>query len=509
MFKIDDIDFDIDFDEDLDEESFKGASVANKAESSKNNPCDSENKLNSTSQVSPVCNESSSIFKLPTQKSEISPTSLKINSVPIKPFTPKKPSFLNVNRHNTTPDKLNNSYISLDAAGPSTSTQYSPLRRSTSEGKLVNDNAVKSNLMIDRQNANSIRPKFDVLPSTSKDDKVAFLSNSLIKHNELKCVPNKDNSSHAGKISLDLLCEKKLCQPTYRQTDKIVRQRKFPGPAGLLPQRISNTSLIATEDFLNELENETNNREYEEKEVLSQQTGSFFENSDSWLALLEDLGPCGSQLMGSLNLSLFPKVLKRNLRGCKIPFLAVMVMNVDCTLQDPFLQLKDTSGEIPAILHRDVWDSWNSEICPGSVLVLRNVGVISAGVLIRRCILNITENNITAIYYSKPEHKKVQLKMLSHLPTVDESLEILQEWKKIMENVPTTPIRRPGVNSNTVPLFNHFPLDNFGEPPEKKICSSLPPQGKVVNPNPFKLGDNALVDSFLEGLDTNELFCDF
>lgn len=53
------------------------------------------------------------------------------------------------------------------------------------------------------------------------------------------------------------------------------------------------------------------------------------------------------------------------------------------------------------MLHREVWEKFNSEMTPGSVLVLKNVGVISAGATSRRHVLNITTNNLTAIYSNR------------------------------------------------------------------------------------------------------------
>lgn len=58
------------------------------------------------------------------------------------------------------------------------------------------------------------------------------------------------------------------------------------------------------------------------------------------------------------------------------------------------------SGEIYGTLHREVWDQFRGELMVGSVLVVRNVGLLSRGLSSRRHYLTITANNLVTIYSS-------------------------------------------------------------------------------------------------------------
>lgn len=49
-------------------------------------------------------------------------------------------------------------------------------------------------------------------------------------------------------------------------------------------------------------------------------------------------------------------------------------------------------------VHREVWENLGPDLVAGTVIVLINVGVLCAGNTASRHYLNITSNNIAALY---------------------------------------------------------------------------------------------------------------
>lgn len=234
---------------------------------------------------------------------------------------------------------------------------------------------------------------------------------------------------------------------------KNVLLRKFPGPAGLLPERTSNTSFIAAEEYISKIENENSNLPgFEEKEIFSQATNKIFEEpSGAWRTMMDELGSHGVKLISTINLATIR--VKQARFGFKVPFLAVCVNNIDCSLPDPSVLLKDQKDEMHGTLHREVWEEWKGEIVVGSVLVLRNTGVITAGMSSRRYFLNITANNITTIYTPKND-SNLKITQIQSVSSLDTS-QILEEWEKVMSQTSRQP-QQQCTEQQSRPLFSTF-----------------------------------------------------
>ena len=81
----------------------------------------------------------------------------------------------------------------------------------------------------------------------------------------------------------------------------------------------------------------------QEQEIFSQNTSKLFEEPEGpWQKMVSDLGKLGKHLISTINLSTLQGKQTRN--GFKVPFLAVFVQSVDCSLPDPSVLLKDEKG---------------------------------------------------------------------------------------------------------------------------------------------------------------------
>uniref|UniRef100_A0A1B6CTF2 Homologous recombination OB-fold protein OB-fold domain-containing protein n=1 Tax=Clastoptera arizonana TaxID=38151 RepID=A0A1B6CTF2_9HEMI len=218
------------------------------------------------------------------------------------------------------------------------------------------------------------------------------------------------------------------------------RQRKFPGPAGLLPERGQNScfgSPIRDLDLDGSLDTP--------KEELYSQPGSLFDE-ETWQCLISDLGS-HRDILKILNIgSIKKKAAARCLTKKKVPFLAALLHSIDASAPDPCVILRDSTGEMHGTLHRNVWGEFGAELKTGCVLVLRNVGVLSTGFISRRHYLNITSANLVTLYTTSKG--KVQASENTSVPNLNFK-KFIEDWRN---SVYHAPVLSPG--GNALSLFN-------------------------------------------------------
>lgn len=86
------------------------------------------------------------------------------------------------------------------------------------------------------------------------------------------------------------------------------------------------------------------------------------------------------------------KQLPRN----KVPNMAVMIKSLTRSTMDASVVFKDPTGEMLGTVHRVLLETHQSELRPGSVLLLKQIGVFSPS--LRNHYLNVTPNNLVHIY---------------------------------------------------------------------------------------------------------------
>ncbi|XP_063236367.1 uncharacterized protein LOC134538793 isoform X2 [Bacillus rossius redtenbacheri] len=180
-----------------------------------------------------------------------------------------------------------------------------------------------------------------------------------------------------------------------RASECVSRQRKFPGPAGLLPDRGSgfNRTLEARSDSDDDSETPLQG-------LCSQLAEGVFQ-SEAWVRAGRDLslgGDEGTALAACTLRWARGKALAGQLPGLRVPLLRVALRAIDCSLQDPFVLFHDSTGQMPGTLHREVREAHEARLHPGTVLVLHQVGVLTMRRTLRNHCLNVTANNLVAIY---------------------------------------------------------------------------------------------------------------
>ncbi|XP_067168231.1 homologous recombination OB-fold protein isoform X1 [Apteryx mantelli] len=202
------------------------------------------------------------------------------------------------------------------------------------------------------------------------------------------------------------------------------KNRRFPGPAGILPQQqhagkhlekiLVSTPQTPAHGALAKLRTE-------ELPGSPPPTEEDF-GKGPWLAMKTELGlderdPSCFLRTYSVVMVLRKAALKQ-LPKNKVPSMAVMIKTVTRTNVDAGAVFKDPTGEMQGTVHRLLLEERQSELKPGSVLLLKQVGVFSPSH--RNHYLNVTPNNLLKIY--PPETEGSFLQPSPEQQTVKESV---------------------------------------------------------------------------------------
>ena len=174
--------------------------------------------------------------------------------------------------------------------------------------------------------------------------------------------------------------------------------RKFPGPAGLVnparPSRPGDKRRVPADPG----EREDRQEELQEEE----EEGGDLAECVTWRKATEELRSLGNQ----------QEVLRFNTgwirgqaegeagRGFKVPFFLGKIVQLDTTHRDTRVVLIDDQGKIDGSIHRDVLENYGVDIRPGTVLLVMKATVLTT---VRKTCINITLNNLVAIYSQQQE----------------------------------------------------------------------------------------------------------
>ncbi|XP_071325113.1 homologous recombination OB-fold protein [Trachinotus anak] len=177
------------------------------------------------------------------------------------------------------------------------------------------------------------------------------------------------------------------------------RTRRFPGPAGLLPQQPQGQSLdnivvsvphTPAHGVVARLPSQTSSSQSEEDEF----------NGGAWAAMKAEMGldernPSCFLHSYSVVMVLRKAALKQLVKN-KVPNMAVLLKGIIHTHADAKAVFKDPTGEIQGTVHRQLLEDRAEELKVGAVLLLKQVGVFSPSH--RNHYLNVTPNNLLRIY---------------------------------------------------------------------------------------------------------------
>lgn len=191
----------------------------------------------------------------------------------------------------------------------------------------------------------------------------------------------------------------KLPKKRPRSEPRQPRTRRFPGPAGLLPQQPQGQNLdeivvsvpqTPAHGAVARLPSQASSSQTEEEEF----------SGGAWAAMKMEMGlderhPSCFLHSYSVVMVLRKAALKQLVRN-KVPNMAVLLKSIVHTHADAKAVFKDPTGEIQGTIHRRLLEDRAEELKVGAVLLLKQVGVFSPSH--RNHYLNVTSNNLLRIY---------------------------------------------------------------------------------------------------------------
>ncbi|XP_043281131.1 uncharacterized protein [Venturia canescens] len=241
---------------------------------------------------------------------------------------------------------------------------YPKASKSSSKSGLTSWNASSAT----KPNAQVEKSSFNEKNSQADDSGVQNRRKSLLESFKK---PYSKGSKSPNKFG------EKPASTTYLPNDRLLAAprlplvRKFPGPAGLLPDCPDFN--FETGNYLNCLEERNVEMAKEDDpgitEYFSQNTEKLF-SAGAWQSMLDDL-PSG--FLRGHDIATIKKTAKSNSR---VSLLAGVIARIDHSRQNPRLILKDLSDSIEATMHPDILLAHPSIFEPGVVVLLRHAGVL-------------------------------------------------------------------------------------------------------------------------------------
>ncbi|XP_018336158.1 uncharacterized protein LOC108744746 [Agrilus planipennis] len=238
------------------------------------------------------------------------------------------------------------------------------------------------------------------------------------------CVDNSDRLS-------PIICYNEPSSSSYvhKNTVKKVVQRKFPGPAGLLPEQMDKNNFTKRIDDDFYFKNVQNT---EEPMLVSQCCELSFDDK-LWKRMLEDLEheKIDSEyiLPEKYNIEwIKSKAVNNQLVNQKAPFLAALIQSLNIKSPVPTVTLRDKTGEIQATIDYDLYKEYVAELAVGSVIIIKQFSVVPTGT---SYILNVTVKNLIRIYHENNSekqstlHEKLDDNIFSESPISPEQIKII------------------------------------------------------------------------------------
>ncbi|KAM4536150.1 homologous recombination OB-fold protein isoform 2-T2 [Fundulus diaphanus] len=185
----------------------------------------------------------------------------------------------------------------------------------------------------------------------------------------------------------------------HRSESHQPRTRRFPGPAGLLPQQPQGQNL---DEIVVSVPHTPAHGSVARppSQCPSSQSDEEEFSGRAWAAMkaetgLDERNPSCFLHTYSVVMVLRKAALKRLPRN-KVPNMAVLLKSIIHTNADAKAVFKDPTGEIQGTVHRRLLEERSEELKAGAILLLKQVGVFSPSH--RNHYLNVTPNNLLRIY---------------------------------------------------------------------------------------------------------------
>ncbi|XP_031848539.2 uncharacterized protein LOC116433998 [Nomia melanderi] len=265
------------------------------------------------------------------------------------------------------------------------------LGKKSSKDKVTDNNVENSD---SRNNKAKIQDKSNIFIKQQNNSKEIASENSRkeLSNNTLK-------QCRTSNVELKNKCTLKT--PQVQSNKKMTLVRRFPGPAGLLPDNIDVSTLQTS--YLNTLNESESTKEFPKAaltEYCSQNTENLF-TEGAWQLMLDDL-PDG--FLKGKEIATVKQMASINGHSCtKVDFLAGIIECIDYSRDNPLIVLKDFTDKMPGIVHKDIPYKYPGLLDSNVVILLRNVGLLktSGSFVSNKYHILISPSSLLAIYSNK------------------------------------------------------------------------------------------------------------
>jgi hypothetical protein len=237
--------------------------------------------------------------------------------------------------------------------------------------KLVKSKLKSSEDVLEHKNLLKRKKKVtfsESINNINKSKKLKIKTNQLSKNlnqyldlqqENMALLLNKKKNFNNFREKQMLQNSKNLKLPTIQQ----ILIRKFPGPAGLLPDDIDKSEMINYEH---------KNNKSVSIDICSQNTKNLF-CTGAWKQMMDDL-PSDFQLFDIANVK--EKAIELSKVFMKVPYLAGIIQYIDYKPNNPNIILKDPSGQINASFHHTICKIYPNALGINTVLLVKDVRLI-------------------------------------------------------------------------------------------------------------------------------------
>ncbi|XP_022256691.1 uncharacterized protein LOC111089124 [Limulus polyphemus] len=253
--------------------------------------------------------------------------------------------------------------------------------------KKFSENCNKSPVLISHETTLQPKENLHLTPIMNKghqrDESLEAISKTVLHHSSSLLNPenNKSSSKKENQVfsSISAVHQPKLHNSHLRQEgndtplSRKPRKRKFPGPAGLLPNLQLGQSVLEF-SALDSPVPEKSPVIPTAIELPNSQTVEEEFTKVPWTNMLNDLEISESDPNSILNFNIswiVRKARTKQLPNGKVPVLVVLIKEIDVKGAEASVTFRDRTGEIQGTIHRKLVEEYQMYLKPGCVLVLK------------------------------------------------------------------------------------------------------------------------------------------
>ena len=240
------------------------------------------------------------------------------------------------------------------------------------------------------------------------------------------------------------------------------RQRRFPGPAGVLERQPPLPGDKRPIPLDPEGAGNGDQGRGEREALLEEDILGDLDECVVWSRALEDLSPIlNSEQITKYNTSW----IKKQSSGNIVPYFLCKIVKLDLSTKDPVVVLADKLGTIVGNLHRDVVETCGRDVKVGTVMLVVRAAVLRT---VKVDYLNITLHNVVSVY-SKSDVQRLQTHSKEDFSKLDTFIQQRSERRPEASGSGVMNMQPSGESNRRFPLAPSDSNSRFPNAPPSKF----------------------------------------